>query len=141
MNEFKTFVLLIILSFLLIGISYWVIGSNFGIIFGFGIAAPVNFILWFYSDKLALSCFRAKPPDFEQANLLQPMLEKLSKTAQLPTPQIYVIYTNVANAFATGRNPELSAITVTDGLLKLLSPEEIEAVLAHEISHIKHRDT
>ena len=118
-----------------------VIGGNFGIILGLSLAAPINFIIWFYSDKIALSSFGAESPNFKQANLLQPILEKLSKSAQLPTPGLYVIPTEVANAFATGRNSKNSAIAVTEGLLELLSVEEIEAVLAHEISHIKHRDT
>ncbi len=141
MNEFKTFTLLAILSTLLIGISYWAIGGNSGIILGLSIVAPINFIIWFYSDKIALFSFGAEIPNSEQAGRLQPMLEKLSESAQLPTPQIYVIPTDVANAFATGRTPSCAAIAVTDGLLKLLNPEELEAVLAHEISHIKHRDT
>ena len=104
-------------------------------------ALPINFIIWFYSDKIALRAFGAESPNAEQASQLQPMLEKLSKSAQLPTPQIYVIPTDVANAFATGRSPTRAAIAVTYGLLELLPPDEIEAVLAHEISHIKHRDT
>lgn len=141
MNQFKTFASLAILSFLLIGISYWAIGGNSGIILGLSMAVPINFIIWFYSDKIALAAFGAQSPNAEQASQLQPILEKLSKSAQLPTPQIYVIPIDVANAFATGRSPTRAAIAVTDGLLELLPPDEIEAVLAHEISHIKHRDT
>lgn len=141
MNELKTFVLLTLLSLLLIGISHLLVGGNSGIILGLCLAAPVNFVIWFYSDKIALKAFGAESPNSQQASLIQPMLEKLSESAQLPTPQLYVIPTDVANAFATGRTPARGAIAVTDGLLELLSPQELEAVVAHEISHIKHKDT
>ena len=88
MNQFKTFASLAVLSFLLIGISYWVISGNWGIILGLSMALPINFIIWFYSDKIALRAFGAESPNAEQASQLQPMLEKFSKSAQLQIPQI-----------------------------------------------------
>lgn len=141
MNQLKTIALLAVLSALLVVISHAVIGGMIGAGVGLAIAASVNLGAWFYSDQIALKAYGAKPPTAAQAQLLQPMLQRLCNIAQLPLPQLFVIPTSAANAFATGRNPQNAAVAFTEGLLYLLTPEELEAVMAHELSHIRYRDT
>lgn len=141
MNLLKTVTLLSFLTALLVLISYSLIGGTIGAITGLAIATAINFTSWFYSDQIALAVYGAKSPTSSQAELLEPMVERLCDRADLPLPKIYVIPSGAANAFATGRNPKHGAIAVTIGLLQLLSNDELEAVIAHELTHIKNRDT
>jgi len=141
MNRIKTAGLLGLLSALLITISYGLIGGLGGLIFGLGIAALMNLGAWFYSDRIALSAYRAQPLTVQQAPELYRMVQRLARLADLPMPAVYLIPGQAANAFATGRDPENAAIAVTQGIVNLLSDAELEAVLAHELSHIKNRDT
>lgn len=141
MNSIKTVMLLAVLSALLISISYWVIGGTMGAIVGVGLAAITNLGSWFYSDRIALNAYKAKPINQEQAPEIYQMVQKLCDRASLPMPGIYIIPTQSPNAFATGRNPKNAAIAVTEGIVRLLPPDELEGVIAHELSHIKHRDT
>ncbi len=141
MNFFKTFALLTLLTGLLVLIGYIALGNILGAVIGLSIAATFNFLAWFYSDQAALTFYDAKPPTPAQAKLLEPMLKRLCQRADLPLPKLYVVPTSTPNAFATGRDPHHAAVAVTQGLLDLLSVEEIEGVIAHELSHIKHRDT
>lgn len=97
-------------------------------------------VQYFYSDQMVLSSMRARIVTPAQEPELHAMLERLSAMADLPTPRLAVMETDVPNAFATGRNPSHSAVAVTRGLMRRLNPAELEAVLAHELSHIKHRD-
>jgi len=141
MNQIKTAALLGLLSALLITVSYWVIGGTGGAIIGIGLAAAMNLGSWFYSDKIALAAYGAVPVTANQAPGLYTMVERLSQRANLPMPGVYIIPTPSANAFATGRDPEHAAVAVTEGIMNMLSEEELEGVIAHELTHINNRDT
>ncbi|MEM7794947.1 MAG: M48 family metalloprotease [Cyanobacteria bacterium P01_C01_bin.118] len=141
MNQFKTLALLSLLSALLISISYATIGGIGGILFGVAIAAMTNLGSWFYSDKIALAAHKAQPVTKEEAPELYATVEKLAEKANIPTPGVYILPTESANAFATGRDPEHAAVAVTQGIMKMLPKNELEGVIAHELSHIMNRDT
>jgi heat shock protein HtpX len=138
MNTLKTTFLLTVLTLLLVLIgSRW--GEN-GMILAFVIAAGVNFFSYFYSDKLALSMYRAQPVTREQLPRAYAVVERMTGRLGLPMPKIYVIPTDSPNAFATGRNPKHASVAVTHGILQLLNDEELEGVLANELGHVKNRD-
>lgn len=141
MNQFKTAALLGLLSGLLIAVSYWAIGGTSGAFIGLVIAAGMNLGSWFFSDKIALGAYNAQQVDASQAPELYAMVERLSNRAGLPMPGVYIVPSSAANAFATGRDPEHAAVAVTEGILSILPPDEVEGVLAHELSHIANRDT
>ncbi|OLP18776.1 protease HtpX [Leptolyngbya sp. 'hensonii'] len=141
MNQIKTVALLGLLSALLITVSYWIIGGTGGIVIGLGLAALTNLGSWYYSDKVALAVYGAQPVSLHQAPGLHRIVQRLSDRAGLPMPAVYLVPGNAANAFATGRDPEHAAVAVTEGILQILPEDELEAVLAHELSHIYHRDT
>lgn len=141
MNQFKTVALLGLLSALLITASYWLIGGMSGALVGVGIAAVMNLGSWFYSDKIALAAYRARPIEPGQVPQLYDMVKRLSDRAEIPTPSVYIIPGQAANAFATGRDPDHAAVAVTEGIMEALSADELEAVIAHELSHIINRDT
>jgi heat shock protein HtpX len=138
-NTLKTAFLLTALTLFLILIGAWVGGRN-GMILAFFIAAGMNFFSYFYSDKLALSMYRAQPVTREQLPRVYQIVERILPRMGLPMPRIYVIPTESPNAFATGRNPSHAAVAVTQGILNLLNDEELEGVLAHELGHVKNRD-
>ncbi|QLE57623.1 zinc metalloprotease HtpX [Nostoc sp. TCL26-01] len=140
-NQFKTLALLAALSGLLIAISYWVIGGTNGLMIGIGLAAVTNLFSWYQSDKIALAVYRAQPVNESQAPGLYRMVQRLSQRAQIPMPGVYIVPSQTANAFATGRDPEHAAVAVTEGILNILPEDELEAVIAHELSHIINRDT
>ncbi|MDY6902943.1 MAG: zinc metalloprotease HtpX [Cyanobacteriota bacterium] len=140
-NQLKTAALLAALSGLLIAISYWIIGGSAGLIIGIAIAAVTNLVSWYQSDKIALAAYRAQPVSASDAPGLYRMVERLSNRANIPTPRVYIVPGSTANAFATGRDPENAAVAVTEGILNILPEEELEAVLAHELTHIINRDT
>ncbi|WP_416676517.1 zinc metalloprotease HtpX [Egbenema bharatensis] len=140
MNQIKTVALLGLLSGILVGIGYWLGGSG-GALIGLAIAAVTNFVSWFSSDKIALAAYRAQPISREQAPKIYEMVERLCQRANLPMPRLYVVPSQGANAFATGRNPQNAAVAVTQGIVGLLNEQELEGVLAHELSHVKNRDT
>jgi heat shock protein HtpX len=139
MNTLKTAFLLTALTLFLIFIGAWV-GGRDGMILAFFIAAGMNFFSYFYSDKLALSMYRAQPVTREQLPRVYQIVERVLPRMGLPMPKIYVIPTESPNAFATGRNPSHAAVAVTQGILNLLNDEELEGVLAHELGHVKNRD-
>lgn len=141
MNQFKTLALLSVLSALLISISYYTIGGTGGVIIGIAIAAMTNLGSWFYSDKIALAAHKAQPVSKEEAPELYTMVEKLAEKADIPVPGVYILPTQSANAFATGRDPEHAAVAVTQGIMQMLTTDELEGVIAHELSHIMNRDT
>ena len=141
MNQFKTLALLSVLSALLISISYYLIGGSGGVILGIAIAAVTNLGSWFYSDKIALAAHKAQPVSRQEAPALHAMVEKLAAKANIPVPGVYILPTESANAFATGRDPEHAAVAVTQGIMDMLSSEELEGGIAHERSHIMNRDT
>ncbi len=139
MNSFKTFVLLVGLTLLLIFVGQ-VLGGRTGATYAFCIALVINFVSYWFSDKIVLGMYRAKSVTQKEAPKLHRVVNNLCQSAQLPTPKIYIIPNPTPNAFATGRNPNHAAVAVTDGILQLLSEDELEGVLAHELSHIQNRD-
>ncbi len=121
--------------FLLVG---YIFAGIAGASIAFILALLLNFVSYWYSDKFVLKIYRAKKYENKK---IQNMIERLAKKLDIPTPPLYIVSMDVPNAFATGRSPKHSAVAVTQGLLDTLTDEEIEGVLAHEISHIKNRDT
>lgn len=141
MNQIKTLVLLSLLSALLVTVSYWLIGGVGGAITGIVLAAVTNLGSWYFSDRIALAAYGAREVTYGEAPELYEMVERLCDRAPLPMPKVYVIPTAAANAFATGRDPQHAAVAVTEGIVQMLPEEELEAVIAHELSHVKNRDT
>jgi heat shock protein HtpX len=140
MNQAKTLALLALLSGILVAIGY-AIGGSTGALIGLVIAAVTNFFSWYSSDKIALAAYRAQPLSPQQAPGLYQMVERLCQRADLPMPKLFVIPSQGANAFATGRDPNHAAVAVTQGIVNMLSDEELEGVIAHELTHIRNRDT
>jgi heat shock protein HtpX len=138
-NTFKTAFLLTALTLLLMAIG-GAVGGRGGMLIALGIAAVFNFISYFYSDKIALAMYRARPVTREELPRAYQAVERLTQRAGLPMPKIYVIPTESPNAFATGRNPAHASVAVTQGILDLLNDEELEGVLAHELGHVRNRD-
>jgi heat shock protein HtpX len=139
MNTLKTAFLLTALTIFLIFLGEQFGGRN-GMIFAFFIAAGMNLFSYFYSDKLALSMYRAQPVTREQMPRVYQIMDRILPRMALPMPRIYIIPTDSPNAFATGRNPSHAAVAVTQGILNLLNDEELEGVLAHELGHVRNRD-
>jgi heat shock protein HtpX len=139
MNAFKTTVLLTCLTLLLV-IAGTFLGGERGAVIAFVIAAAMNFFSYFFSDKLALAMYSAKPVTRDQAPRLYGIVEQLTQRANIPMPKVYIIPSGSPNAFATGRNPSHAAVAVTGGIMDMLSDEEIEGVLAHELGHVRNRD-
>ncbi len=117
------------------------IGGEAGMIIALAVAAGMNVFAWWGSDRMVLSMHGAREVDARTAPDLWRMVEDLARRAELPMPKVYIIDTDQPNAFATGRNPENAAVAATTGLMKRLSPEELAGVMAHELAHIKNRDT
>ncbi|MGH9530979.1 MAG: zinc metalloprotease HtpX [Terriglobales bacterium] len=111
-----------------------------GMMLALGLAGVMNFVAYFFSDKIALAAYRAKPVVREDLPRVFDMVERLAQRIGIPMPKLYVIPSDSPNAFATGRNPQNASVAVTVGILKLLSDEELEGVLAHELGHVKNRD-
>ena len=139
MNTLKTVVLLTFMTVLLVFVG-GAIGGRSGMIIAFGMALVMNFVSYWFSDKIVLSMYGAQPVTEAQAPELYGSVRRLSSKAGLPMPKVYIIPEQALNAFATGRNPEHGVVAVTEGILRALSREELEGVLAHELAHIKHRD-
>ncbi len=139
MNTFKTALLLTALTLVLVLIGDHFGGQN-GMILAFVVAAGMNFVSYFYSDKLALSMYRAQPVTREQLPRVYAVAERMTQRIGLPMPKIYLIPTDSPNAFATGRNPQHASVAVTEGILNLLNEDELEGVLAHELGHVRNRD-
>jgi len=116
------------------------LGGPQGMAFALVMALAMNFFAYWFSDKLALRMSRAREVSYEKAPHLHTMIEKLAHSAGLPKPRIYIMPSQTPNAFATGRNPQHSAVAVTEGLLQLLQQDEIEGVIGHELAHVKNRD-
>src|SRR6516225_6788564 len=136
-NGIKTTLLLGLLSGLLLVIGDVLGGAN-GLVIAFVFAAVMNFGSYWFSDKIVLRMYNAQEvgPD----SRLYQIVERLSRQAGLPMPRVYVIPDPSPNAFATGRNPSHAAVAATEGILQILSDNELEGVLAHELAHVKHRD-
>jgi heat shock protein HtpX len=138
-NTFKTALLLTSLTLLLLFIGR-IFGGQNGMLLALLLAAVLNFVSYFYSDKIALAMYRAKPVTREELPRAYQIVERLTQRVGIPMPKIYVIPTDSANAFATGRNPNHASVAVTHGILGLLNDEELEGVLAHELGHVRNRD-
>jgi heat shock protein HtpX len=138
-NGFKTAFLLTLLTLLLMFLGHFFGGSS-GMLLALVIAAVLNFVSYFYSDKIALAMYRAQPVTREQLPRAYATVERLTQKIGLPMPKIYVIPSESPNAFATGRDPKHASVAVTQGILNLLNDEELEGVLAHELGHVNNRD-
>jgi heat shock protein HtpX len=137
-NYLRTGILLAILTALFMGIGY-LLGGEGGMIIALAIAAGMNLFAWWNSDKLVLRMYRAQPVG--RGHSLHGIVETLSRNAGLPTPKVYIIENDQPNAFATGRNPENASVAATTGLLRNLTATEVSGVMAHELAHVKNRDT
>ena len=138
-NAFKTAFLLTLLTLLLMFIGRLFGGQN-GMLLALAFAAVMNFVSYFYSDKIALRMYRAQPVTREELPRAYAAVERLTQKIGIPMPKIYVIPNDSPNAFATGRNPQHASVAVTQGILNLLTDEELEGVLAHELGHVNNRD-
>src|SRR5215471_11363999 len=138
-NTFKTAFLLTALTLLLM-VAGRAFGGQRGMLMALAFAGVMNFISYFFSDKIALAMYRAQPVTREQLPRAYNIVERLTQKIGLPMPKLYVIPTNSPNAFATGRNPQHASVAVTHGILDLLNDEELEGVLAHELGHVNNRD-
>src|SRR5579884_3389340 len=138
-NTFKTAFLLTAMTLLLLVIGQALGGRN-GMTIALIFAGVMNFVSYFFSDKIALAMYRAQPVTREELPRAYQIVERLTQRIGLPMPKIYVIPTDSPNAFATGRNPSHASVAVTQGILQLLTDEELEGVLAHELGHVRNRD-
>jgi len=137
-NTFKTFALMLLMTAIFIGVGYF-FGPN-GMILALVLAFVMNFITYWLSDKIVLAMYRAQHVERVEAPDLYAIVEELAQSAGMPMPKVYIIPSDHANAFATGRNPRHAAVAVTEGILRLMDRRELRAVLAHELAHVKHRD-
>lgn len=135
----KTVLLLGLLGGLFVALG-WLFGGQTGALLALGFAALFNFAMYFYSEKLALAAAKAKPVEEIDLPNVYTIVRSLAQREQMPMPRIYVIESPQPNAFATGRNPKHAAVAVTRGILEMMDYQELEAVLAHELSHVKNRD-
>ena len=139
-NLVKTGVLLAALTVLLVLIG-GALGAQQGMLVAFAMAMVMNLGSYWFSDKIVLSMYGAKPVDEAQAPALYRIVRTLATRAGIPMPRVYILPQETPNAFATGRNPQHAAVAVTEGILRVMSEEELEGVLAHELSHVQNRDT
>jgi heat shock protein HtpX len=139
MEQIKTFLLLGSLSVLLVFIGGY-LGGQGGMLIALVMAGGMNFYAYYFSDTMILKHYNAQEADPREAPMLYRVVERLVERAELPMPKVYIIHDHIPNAFATGRNPEHAAVAITTGLLELLNEDEIEGVMAHELSHVAHRD-
>jgi heat shock protein HtpX len=139
MNSLKTAVLMAGLAGLLMLLGGLVAGNQ-GVILAFIMAMGMNFFSYWLSDKLVLTMYRAQEVSANDAPELYQIVGNLAERAGLPMPRVYIIPTETPNAFATGRNPSHAVVAVTEGILRILSRDELEGVLGHELAHVKHRD-
>jgi len=138
-NALKTALLLGLLAGFMILVGDW-LGGQRGMVMALAFAAVMNFVSYFFSDKIALMTYHAQPVTREQLPRVYEVVERITQRQGLPMPKIYVIPTDSPNAFATGRNPSHASVAVTQGILNLLDDEELEGVLAHELGHVRNRD-
>jgi heat shock protein HtpX len=139
MNMLKTMLLMVFLTVMLIAIG-GALGGRTGMTFALITAFGMNFITYWFSDKIVLRMYRARQVTESEAPELYSIVRRLAQKAGLPMPKVYMVDEDQPNAFATGRNPEHAAVAATTGILRILSREELEGVLAHELAHVKHRD-
>jgi heat shock protein HtpX len=138
-NTFKTTLLLTLLTLLMVAMGNF-IGGTTGMAVALLMAVAMNFFSYWYSDKIVLGIYGAREVTFNDNPAFHGMIRRLADRAGLPMPRVYIIPSDSPNAFATGRNPEHAAVAATEGILRILSPEELEGVMAHELAHVKNRD-
>jgi len=139
MNYMKTAMLMALLTLLLV----WggaALGGKSGMTFALIMAFVMNFVTYFFSDKIVLKMYRAREVGEAEAPVLHRIVRRLSQKAGMPMPKVYIIPDMSPNAFATGRNPKHAAVAATEGIMQLLSEEELSGVMAHELAHVRHRD-
>ncbi|HTZ17344.1 MAG TPA: zinc metalloprotease HtpX [Dissulfurispiraceae bacterium] len=139
MNMLKTMVLMVFLTVLLMAIG-GAVGGRTGLTFALIMAFGLNFVTYWFSDKIVLRMYSAREVTESEEPELYSIVRRLASKAGLPMPRVYIVDEDQPNAFATGRNPEHAAVAATSGILRILSREELEGVLAHELAHVKHRD-
>jgi heat shock protein HtpX len=139
MKVLRTGAILILLSVLLV-IAGGAIGGRGGLQIGLAMAVVMNFVSYFFSDKIALASSGAQPVSREQLPRLYDVMERLAAKANIPVPKLYVVPDMAPNAFATGRNPNHASVAVTKGLLEIMNDDELEGVIAHELSHVRNYD-
>ena len=140
MGYFRTAMLLAAMTALFMGIGY-LVGGQTGMVVAFLVAAAMNLFTYWNSDKMVLSMYGAREVDEPAAPELYGLVRQLAANAEIPMPKVFIMDNPQPNAFATGRNPEHGAVAVTTGLLERLNRDELAGVIAHELGHIKHRDT
>lgn len=140
MNMLKITFLLTCLTLLLVAMGT-AIGGQSGMVIAFAIACAMNFFSYWYSDKIILKMYKAREVSAVDHPEFYGMVQRLARQAQMPMPKVYIIPSEGPNAFATGRNPQNAAVAATEGIMRILSPEELEGVMAHELAHVQNRDT
>lgn len=138
-NSFKTTLLLGLMTGIILGIGQ-LFGGSQGLLLAFVFAALMNFGSYWFSDKIVLAMYQAREVGLDEAPELYHIVQNLTMRAQVPMPRIYIIPSESPNAFATGRNPNHAVVAVTEGILRLMSREELEGVISHELSHVRNRD-
>ena len=138
-NYLKTAMLLGLLTGLIVTMG-GIVGGKSGMVMALAFAGVMNFASYWFSDKIVLAMYRAKPVTEQQAPRVHAIVDRLVARAGLPKPAVYVLPEAAPNAFATGRNPSHAAVAVTEGMLQAMSEEEVEGVIAHELAHVKNRD-
>lgn len=139
MNQLKTTLLLSLLTVLMVLMGS-AIGGKTGMVFAFFMAAAMNFFSYWFSDKIVLKMYGAREVSEQDHPAFYGMVRRLAARAGLPMPKVYIIPDQSPNAFATGRNPQNAAVAATEGILRILSPDELEGVMAHELAHVQNRD-
>jgi heat shock protein HtpX len=139
MNNVKTFMLMAGLMALFLGLGQMIAGQQ-GLIMALVLGSAMNFIMYFFSDRMVLAMYRARVVTEKDAPELYRMVDRLRQRAGLPMPKLAIADQEQPNAFATGRNPEKAVVAVTTGILRYMPQEELEGVIAHELAHIKNRD-
>lgn len=138
-NVFKTGLLLAVLTAILVLIG-GALGGEQGMVIAFALALVMNFASYWFSDKIVLAAYGAKPIEESHAPRLYAIVRRLTTRAGIPMPRVYLIPNDTPNAFATGRNPQHAAVAVTEGIMRILDEDELEGVLAHELAHVANRD-
>lgn len=140
MNRLKITFLLTCLTLLLVAMGS-TIGGQSGMSIAFALACGMNFFSYWYSDKIILKMYKAREVSESENPAFHSMVRRLAQQANMPMPKVYIIASEGPNAFATGRNPQNAAVAATEGILRILSAEELEGVMAHELAHVQNRDT
>jgi len=136
----KTFVLMAAIV-ALFGVVGQVLGGSTGMLIALALGCGMNFWAYWNSDRLVLRMYNAQPVDGTSAPEFYGLIQELAERAGLPMPKVYIIQEDQPNAFATGRNPENAAVAATTGIMQVLTPRELRGVMAHELAHVRHRDT